>query len=162
VFSVQCLAALLKPRRKQASDTPPPARPIVAVLTPAHNEEFTLGSTLDVLGLQLRPGDIALVVADNCTDGTAEVAGKREFVETVERHDDRLRAKGYAAAHGLSAEESAVRHPHDSRCGLSPGRRAPDALAAQVAQPGNCWRRLPDGALPHPHAAIASRPSPSS
>jgi cellulose synthase/poly-beta-1,6-N-acetylglucosamine synthase-like glycosyltransferase len=136
VFSVQCLAALMKPRRKQASDTPP-ARPTVAVLTPAHNEEFTLGSTLDVLGQQLRPGDIALVVADNCTDRTAEVARKREFVETVERHDERLRAKGYALAHGLEALKNRpfdILMILDADCHLADG--ALDALAAQVAATG--------------------------
>ena len=56
------------------------------VLVPAHDEEAVLGATLDSLADQVRPPDRVLVVADNCTDATVEVARGRgaDVVETVE------------------------------------------------------------------------------
>ena len=44
------------------------------VLIPAHNEEAILGLTLTSLAEQSRPPDRVVVVADNCTDATVEVA----------------------------------------------------------------------------------------
>src|SRR5687768_11031166 len=76
VFCVECLAALL-PGRRQARGTngaAEPPRPSLAVLIPAHNEQAVLGATLQSLVPQLNPGDRLVVVADNCTDATAEVA----------------------------------------------------------------------------------------
>ena len=49
-------------------------RVIITVVVPAHNEEVSLPGTLDALGQQSRPPDRIIVVADNCTDGTAAVA----------------------------------------------------------------------------------------
>jgi cellulose synthase/poly-beta-1,6-N-acetylglucosamine synthase-like glycosyltransferase len=53
-----------------------PARTSVrlTVLVPAHDEELTLAATLGSLWHQSRPPDKVVVVADNCTDNTAEVA----------------------------------------------------------------------------------------
>jgi cellulose synthase/poly-beta-1,6-N-acetylglucosamine synthase-like glycosyltransferase len=49
----------------------------VTVLIPAHNEEGLIGETLDQLMLQdVRPNRV-IVVADNCTDRTIEVARSR-------------------------------------------------------------------------------------
>jgi len=55
------------------------------VLIPAHDEEAVLGSTLDSLAAQTRPPDRVMVIADNCTDATVEVARSRgvDVVETV-------------------------------------------------------------------------------
>jgi cellulose synthase/poly-beta-1,6-N-acetylglucosamine synthase-like glycosyltransferase len=48
----------------------------VVVLIPAHNEEASIGATLQSVAAQkLRP-DTVLVVADNCTDQTATVAAE--------------------------------------------------------------------------------------
>lgn len=46
----------------------------VTVLIPAHNEEASIGHTLTSLQRQSRPPSRVLVVADNCTDGTVDVA----------------------------------------------------------------------------------------
>lgn len=57
----------------------------ITVLIPAHNEEASLPLTLRSLGEQtLRPTRI-VVVADNCTDGTVEVAARHgaDVFETV-------------------------------------------------------------------------------
>jgi len=55
------------------------------VLIPAHDEEAVLGVTLDSLAAQTRRPDRVLVIADNCTDATVEVARSRgvDVVETV-------------------------------------------------------------------------------
>ena len=44
------------------------------MLIPAHNESVTIAATLDSLWGQTRPPENAIVVADNCTDDTAEIA----------------------------------------------------------------------------------------
>lgn len=49
----------------------------VSVIIPAHNEAETIGSTLDSITDQTRQPDDVLVVADNCTDGTFNVAVNR-------------------------------------------------------------------------------------
>ncbi|KRF34627.1 glycosyltransferase [Nocardioides sp. Soil805] len=61
-----------------------PAGPLVALL-PAHDEEASLGAALDSLRDQTRPPDRIVVVADNCTDRTVEIARARgvEVHETV-------------------------------------------------------------------------------
>ena len=55
------------------------------VLIPAYNEELVLGEALRSLHEQTRPPDRVLVVADNCTDATAEVARRlgAAVVDTV-------------------------------------------------------------------------------
>ena len=64
------------------------------VLVPAHDEEAVLGATLDSLADQVRPPDRVLVIADNCSDATVEVARGRgvEVVETVENGDKKAGA----------------------------------------------------------------------
>ena len=44
------------------------------VLVPAHDEERAIGRCLDAIDADRRPGDLVLVVADRCTDATAEIA----------------------------------------------------------------------------------------
>ena len=58
----------------------------VTVLVPAHNEEASIGATLDSLINQTRPPERVIVVADNCTDKTVDVALARgvEVFETVD------------------------------------------------------------------------------
>ena len=47
------------------------------MLIPAHNESVTIAATLDSLWGQTRPPENAIVVADNCTDDTADIARQR-------------------------------------------------------------------------------------
>lgn len=55
------------------------------VLIPAHDEEAVLGETLRSLSSQTRPPEHIVVIADNCSDTTAEVAREHgvEVVETI-------------------------------------------------------------------------------
>ncbi|MDY3557931.1 glycosyltransferase [Gemmata sp. JC673] len=82
------------------------------VLVPAHNEEDTLPRTLRSLAALQYPPELVrvLVVADNCTDQTANVA--RAFgAECSERAEPDRRGKGFALAFGL---EHALRHAPDA------------------------------------------------
>lgn len=133
VFCGECLAAML-PRRM--SSKPASARPRVAVLIPAHNEEACLPDTLDALLPQITEGDTVLVVADNCTDQTAILARNRG-VEVTERTDAALRGKGYALRHGLGLLRERnfdVLIVLDADSHLDAG--SIDALAKQVARTG--------------------------
>ena len=56
--------------------------PAISVIIPAHNEEAVIGRTLSELSPMLSPGDRILVVADNCTDDTVEIA-RRSGAEVV-------------------------------------------------------------------------------
>ena len=55
------------------------------VLLPAYNEELVLGHALRSLQEQTRPPDRVIVIADNCTDTTVQIAREHgvEVVETV-------------------------------------------------------------------------------
>lgn len=57
----------------------------VTALIPAHNEEHSLPITLAALARQDRPPDRVIVIADNCTDRTAQIARDmgHEAFETV-------------------------------------------------------------------------------
>lgn len=77
-------------------DSPPETR--FAVVVPAHNEEQVLGpliKSLKGLDYPSRLYDV-VVIADNCTDSTAEVALKAGATLVIERQDSRLRGKGHA------------------------------------------------------------------
>ncbi len=108
----------------------------LAILVPAHNEELGLGATLDALRRQMREGDRVLVVADNCTDGTAALARARG-VAVAERNDPARRGKGYALSFGVDCLR---REPPDAvvildaDCRL--GAHALDKLAEAVASAG--------------------------
>src|SRR5205085_1095717 len=58
--------------------------------------------TLAALRPQLEAGDRVLVVADNCSDRTAEAA-RRAAATVVERHDPERRGKGFALDFGVRA-----------------------------------------------------------
>lgn len=73
----------------------------ITVLIPAHNEETSLPITLDALAQQTRQPDRVIVVADNCTDTTADIAREHgyEAFESV----DNIHRKGGALNQALAA-----------------------------------------------------------
>lgn len=123
------------PRRWDTAVAPAPAaavRPRVAVVVPAHDEGEGLAPTLLSLAPQLRPGDRLLVVADNCSDDTADVA-RRHGAEVHERRDAARRGKGYALDAGVRALDATPPQVVvfvDADCVVAPGSL--DALADQV------------------------------
>ena len=68
-----------------------------AILIAARNEKYVIGNLLDSINKQDYPKDLitTFVVADNCTDNTAEIARKHGAI-CYERFDDKHRTKGYA------------------------------------------------------------------
>lgn len=130
VFAIQILSA----RPRALAQLPSASgRQRTAVLVPAHNEEAGIAGTLRALRAQLRPGDRLVVVADNCSDGTAQVA-LDEGAEVVERTNADLRGKGYALDFGvrhLSGDPPQILVIIDADCATHPG--SIDALAAECA-----------------------------
>jgi len=132
VLVSECLTALL-PRRRRAAGPHGP-RPACAVLMPAHDEEGGIGGTIQALLPQLQAGDRVVVVADNCTDRTAE-AGRRLGVVVVERSDPDRRGKGYALDFGvrfLQDDPPAVVVIVDADCILEAGTL--DLLVQEAAR----------------------------
>ena len=122
VLLVECAAALLPDRKRQENDETNAAHRVV-VLIPANNEGRGLRSTLRGIQTELRAGDAVLVVADNCTDDTAEVA-RTEGANVIERFDSTHRGKGFALDCGiahLSADPPDVVVVLDADCQVTPG-----------------------------------------
>lgn len=101
VFVVECLTAAVLPTAQDAS-APIEETANVAVLMPAHNEAGTITPVLAGIQRQLRPQDRLLVIADNCTDDTADVA-RATGAQVLERQDLQRRGKGYALDFGIRA-----------------------------------------------------------
>jgi cellulose synthase/poly-beta-1,6-N-acetylglucosamine synthase-like glycosyltransferase len=72
------------------------------VLIPAHNEALVIADTLAALQRALRPGDVVVVVADRCTDSTAELA-RQGGALVVERDESATPGKSAAMRAGLEA-----------------------------------------------------------
>jgi cellulose synthase/poly-beta-1,6-N-acetylglucosamine synthase-like glycosyltransferase len=91
VFAVELLFGLAPLKPPAASG---PTRAIIII--PAHDEEAVIALTASEL--KREAGDFAvLVVADNCTDGTADAA-RSAGAEVVVREDPDRRGKGFALA----------------------------------------------------------------
>jgi cellulose synthase/poly-beta-1,6-N-acetylglucosamine synthase-like glycosyltransferase len=107
----------------------------LAVLVPAHNESRGMIATLTDIKAQMREGDRLLVVADNCSDDTAEVAAA-EGAEVAIRNDANRIGKGFALDFGigrLAADPPAMVAVIDADCRLGPGalRLLASACSAQ-------------------------------
>lgn len=93
------------------------------VIVPAHDEERVIADTLERLKEALGEGMRILVVADNCTDATAECV-RAQGVEVIERHDLHLRGKGHAlafAVESLSSDPPDVLVVLDADCSIDGG-----------------------------------------
>lgn len=94
VLVVELASGILPVRRRTR---PPWAAGSIAVVIPARDEARTIAATLAPLiaaGDRLR----LLVIADNCSDATADIA-RAAGAEVAERSDPARRGKGYALAH---------------------------------------------------------------
>jgi cellulose synthase/poly-beta-1,6-N-acetylglucosamine synthase-like glycosyltransferase len=136
VFALQILAHASDARRKRDSArSPATSRPPLVVLVPAHDEEEGIAAALATMLPQLAHGDRLLVVADNCSDGTAAVV-RACGAEVIER-TSALRGKGYALGFGidhLRAEPPAAVVIVDADCEMAPG--ALDALMSELVATG--------------------------
>lgn len=124
-----------------AGDAAPPVlpggrAPQVCILMPAHNEALGVAPILVALLAQLDANTRVLLVADNCTDATADLArsvpAEAGRLEVIERHDPTRRGKGFALDFGvqhLRQQPPDVVVILDADCTLEHG-----ALAQLVAQ----------------------------
>lgn len=134
VFSLECLSGLAAAR---PSETAGPAPPF-AVLIPAHDEMAGIGAVVAAVRRQLRPCDRVLVVADNCSDATAEMA-MRAGASVCRRTDPARAGKAFALDHGrqaLRADPPKVVIVLDADCLPDPGalaRLAAEAHGRQAA-----------------------------
>ena len=101
-----------------------------AVLIPAHNEGAGILPTLQDVRAQILPQDSILVVADNCSDDTAEIA-RSAGVEVVVRNDLERRGKGYALGFGV---EHLAKNPPDVVVILDADCRLDDDALARLSQ----------------------------
>ena len=144
---------------KNRGPVQPVAKPLhFTVLIPAHDEESTLGTALNSLAAQDYPATHfkILVVADNCSDATAEVA-RQHGVECLVRANAKRRGKGFAIAAGMEMlERPSLARPAnsivlilDADCELSPTAllelNATFAAGADVAQTAVQSRNADEG-----------------
>jgi cellulose synthase/poly-beta-1,6-N-acetylglucosamine synthase-like glycosyltransferase len=97
ILLVQIICAIIyraKPKNWSALK-----RPSIVVLMPAHNESLVIAKPIEAILKQLTHQDRLLVVADNCTDDTADIA-RGLGAGVVERSHQELRGKGYALDFG--------------------------------------------------------------
>jgi cellulose synthase/poly-beta-1,6-N-acetylglucosamine synthase-like glycosyltransferase len=90
---VEVIAAQRPSREKPLVQTGGKRR--VAVIVPAHNESSGIIPTIGDILPQLGQNDRLIVVADNCSDDTAEVA-ERAGAKVIVRNDVQRIGKGYA------------------------------------------------------------------
>jgi cellulose synthase/poly-beta-1,6-N-acetylglucosamine synthase-like glycosyltransferase len=142
VIVVQVAVALLPIGRLrqhgQHADQTPEANRSFAVLVPAHNEAIGIRDTIASISAQLTPSGRIVVVADNCSDATAQIA-RDCGAEVLERNCSTERGKGYALQAGLV--HLAQRQPVpefvivvDADCRLEP--ECLNSLVAQAATTG--------------------------
>jgi len=103
------------------------------ILIPAHNEERGIQNCLSQLEEITSYGGHLLVVADNCTDQTADIA-RRCGAMVVERDDLTRKGKGYALQFGVDA----LRHQPpdtvvvlDADCRITPAELYPLIIESQ-------------------------------
>jgi len=131
IFFLECLASLFLPsggRIRRPDDF------LAAVLIPAHDEREGIEATVIEVRSQLHSSDRLIVIADNCTDDTADVA-RAAGAEVITRTEPERRGKGYALAFGIDHLESDppdVVIIIDADCRLTPG--SVDALVERSTQ----------------------------
>lgn len=157
VLLAEALASLL-PEKPRASEAGP--RPRIAVLVPAHDESLMIAGTVRAIRSGLAPGDGLLVVADNCSDATADIAASFG-AEVVQRADAQRRGKSFALGFGvrhLALDPPDVVIVIDADC--TPEAGALEVIGKRAFETGRPVQALyellmPDAADPSPGFAIA-------
>ncbi|MBS0479494.1 MAG: glycosyltransferase, partial [Proteobacteria bacterium] len=148
IFSLELAVGLPNARRATATGQ----GGCVVVLIPAHNEAAGITPTIDALKAVAPEGTRILVVADNCSDGTAACA-RGAGAEVVERSDANARGKGYALAFGrdhiASGDAPDAVIVLDADCRLAPGSIEALGAVAMRGQPAQAINLIaPDLAAP--------------
>ena len=85
VFLVEVASAVFLPVQKPVHLAHGVVRQPVVILVPAHNESAGIRPTLNDIVAQMQGNDRLLVVADNCTDDTAEIAAAARAEVVIRR-----------------------------------------------------------------------------
>lgn len=120
-LAMQTGAARFPPRRSASTASTPCPR--FTVVMPAHDEEAIILRSIASIMSQLPPAGRLLVVADNCSDGTAQIAS-RAGADVAIRQDMTRVGKGYALDHGvrsLGSDPPQVIIIIDADCEVMPG-----------------------------------------
>ena len=137
IYSIEIFVGLWRAGTDPATEQVPGGPPgQIVILIPAHNEEGIIAQTLAELQARIPEQVSILVVADNCTDRTAELA-RAGGATVLERHDEEFRGKAYALAHGrdwLKSDPPDCVIVMDADCMLAPG--SAELLASQVLHKG--------------------------
>ena len=127
VFFVEILASICN-RKALMSTAPEGPMPVTQILIPAHNESNGIIDVLTQLAANLPDNTQVLVVADNCSDNTADLVRgfqvKHAQFRVVERSHDTQRGKGYALDFGVTQLKAAppeVIIVVDADCMVYPG-----------------------------------------
>jgi cellulose synthase/poly-beta-1,6-N-acetylglucosamine synthase-like glycosyltransferase len=140
-LAVLSVAALAGARRRAAelptAELPTAETPRIALLVPAHDEAAVIAALLASVGALEYPvarRDV-YVIADNCTDATAQLAREAGVpgVRVCERHDLDLRGKGYALRWQLQALEEAGERYDGYLVVDADSRLSPNFLRAMAA-----------------------------
>ncbi len=112
-FGVAFIGGLQKKRRKFDADD----RTRFAIILCARNERAVIGHLIDSLWAQKYPREKydIFVVADNCTDDTAEVA-RQKGAFVLERFNKEQVGKGYALKWALDIIRKEHSRPYDAFC----------------------------------------------
>ncbi|MGY1693779.1 glycosyltransferase [Geodermatophilus sp. SYSU D00814] len=105
------------------------ARARLVVLIPAHDEAANIGVTLTALQQQTRRPDRVVVIADNCTDDTVEIARAHgaEVYETVGNTDKKAGALNQAIVQRFRRTADSDRRGASEDPRRGPDRRRPRA-----------------------------------
>ncbi len=98
ILSISAILAARRLKKRSIALSSTPQYASFAILIPAHNEITVLGQLLESLACLSYPKEhyAVYVVADNCTDPTAELARASGWVNVYERFDQEKRGKGFA------------------------------------------------------------------
>ena len=130
VLFIECLSAVFLKKTSNQSPNYQCLTPF-KILIPAHDEATVIGTTLESLLNQVDSPSQILVIADNCTDNTADLA-RHHQVQVLERQDSDRRGKGFALDFGINAlrtDPPEVVIFMDADCVVEPG-----AIAALVTE----------------------------
>jgi cellulose synthase/poly-beta-1,6-N-acetylglucosamine synthase-like glycosyltransferase len=161
VFWLECVAAFFPTHTVTKSAYSSPIK--TAILIPAHNEASGIQRVLEDLASQLSDCHQLVVIADNCTDETANMA-RSLGVTVIERQDATRRGKGYALDFGVrflanqpNGEVPEVVVVVDADCILQPGT-LPRIVerAAKTGRPVQAIYLMEQPIQPKPRDAVSA------
>lgn len=96
-LAIECLMAFVRPRAGdiEAESTMSERAHRAAIVIPAHNEASLIRATITNLQREVSQSVRLLVVADNCTDATGQIA-EESGAEVLRRNDTARHGKAYA------------------------------------------------------------------